>query len=90
MQQESIRKKVFIFQGEKQKTSRGRLTLPLNFIYKNMLCFLKVLGLFATKPVKFSKDQGQITEIPVLIQKKAVSTIKNDNWRNWEKNVTIE
>ena len=59
----------------------------MNFIYKTLLCFLKVLGLFATKPVEFSKDQGQITDSPVLIQKKAVSTIKNDNWRNWEKNV---
>lgn len=67
------------FQGEKQKTSRGRLALPLNFIYKTLLCFLKVLGLFATKPVEFSKDQGQITDSPVLIQKKAVSTFKNDN-----------
>lgn len=48
------------------------------------------MGLFATKPVEFSKDQGQITDSPVLIQKKAVSTFKNDNWQNWDKNVTIE
>lgn len=48
------------------------------------------MALFATKPVEFSKDQGQITDSPVLMQKKAVSTFKNDNWQNWDKNVTIE